>query len=163
MVMESIYSGLIAFILLFGVMLILVFVVKSLKAVELLDKIGRKEKETSDAEFTSPPPSTREVDGTPEEADVIPLVLDASGAVRPEAVAAISGAVQSYLAEEQGEQQYIAATMAAICYAMPSTASCFEAGTIDRRMSGAYTSGWAQAGRKKMLYRRQDITLFRKK
>lgn len=162
MILESIYSGILAFILLFVVMMILIFVVKGLKAVELLET-GSKEQETRKAERPSPPPSLREAEGTPVEADVIPLVLDASGAPRPEAVAAVIGAIQSYLAEEHGKQQYVAATMAATSHAMPSAALSFEVETIDRRMSGAYTSRWAQVGRKKLLYRSQDIALLRQR
>lgn len=90
-------------------------------------------------------------------------LLDASGTVRPEVAAAISGAIMSYLAESAEEQYPVTAAIAAVRYAMPAGAVSFhEAGMIDLRKIGAY-SKWAQVGRKRLLHRRQDTALLRRR
>lgn len=118
------------------------------------------------AETVSPPPSTLEFDDETAEqkaSEGFSLVIDSSGPVQPEVVAAITGAVKSYLEETTEEQQYIAAAIAAVRYAMPAAVPYFESDVIDRRASGTHLSKWAQVGRKRLLHRRQDTALLRRR
>ncbi len=107
MVTDAVISSAMAFALLFAVMILLALCVNSLKAINAFERRAkRKEAVEDEGEAVSPPTTIAEPETEPaaevKETESLPQVIDTERAVRPEVVAAISGAVQICLEEDPG-------------------------------------------------------------
>lgn len=96
MLTDAVTSSAVAFALLFVVMILLALCVNSLKAINALERRAKRKE-------AAPPTAEPEAEPTAEvkETESLPQVADTERAVRPEVVAAISGAVHICLADER--------------------------------------------------------------